>query len=340
MGIEPLLYRLVNVTKTHGDATVLNIPGLDLVRGQTCALVGPNGSGKTTLLKLLALIERPSGGEITFDSTRVWNGGPVSHTLLARRVTMVTHPPFLFHRTVAYNVAYGMRLRGASRRQIKERTQKVLQSVGLENFRKRDASKLSSGEQQRVALARALALEPDVLLLDEPTASVDTKHAEAIESLIRRISAEENISVIFSTHNYHQAAALAGRIVSLYDGRVESFAYENLFAGTIFQDNGKTMMKLNSDMSLELASGPNGPTHISIDPREISLSRNPVTDPSMHCYPGKLVSMTMHEAQVHLIVNVGVRLTSIVPKEALAKLRLELGEEIYCLFRSDAVKII
>lgn len=334
-----MIYELKGIKKTYGDRTVLDIPELSLLQKQTCALVGPNGSGKTTLLKLLALIERPTTGEIVFDSKRAWNGS-ANHTLLARRVTLVGHPPFLFNRSVGYNIAYGMKLRAMSRKHVKEKTQAALEIVGLENLRKRDARRLSSGEQQRVALARALAIEPEILLLDEPTASVDRKHAEEIEALIRRLASERSMTIIFSTHNYHQAAALADRIISLYDGRVESFAYENLFAGTIFQQNGISRIKLNSDVGIDPVSGPEGPAHISIDPRTIFVSREPSRSPAMHCYGGKIVSMTMHEAEAHLIINVGVRLTSIISKDLLSQLRLKLGEEVYCLFAHDAVKII
>jgi molybdopterin-binding protein len=148
------------------------------------------------------------------------------------------------------------------------------------------------------------------------------------------------MTVIFSTHNYHQAAALAGRIISLYDGCVESFAYENLFSGTIFTEDGASRIKLNSDISINLVSGPDGPAHISIDPREISVSRELSSSDHEHCYRGKVVSMIMHESHIHLIINVGVRLTSIITQDSLQRLRLKLGEEVYCIFETDAVKII
>jgi len=339
MAAEKTIYDLKGVRKAYGDRVVLDISELSLLARQTCALVGPNGSGKTTLLKLLALIERPTSGEILLDSNRPWNGS-TNRTLLSRRVTMVGHPPFLFNRSVGYNIAYGMKLRGIPRKRIRERTRAVLEIVGMEDFRKRDARKLSSGEQQRVALARALALEPEILLLDEPTASVDAKHAEKIEQLIKRLASDDRMTVVFSTHNYHQAASLAERIVSLYDGRVESFAYENLFAGTVFHEDGIARIKLNSEVTLDLASGSDGPVHISIDPRAITVSREPTEAASTHCYPGKLVSMTMHESDVHLIINVGVRLTSIISHDLLSHLRLKLGEEVCCLFAREAVKII
>jgi tungstate transport system ATP-binding protein len=339
MNSGEIIYQFTNVMKSYGDAPVLDIPQLSLVRGQACALVGPNGSGKTTLLKLLALIERPTEGDIAFDSVRVWNGS-TNLTLLSRRITMVTQPPFLFNRSVGYNIAYGLKLRGLSRKRIREKTTATLEMVGLEGFRKRDAQRLSSGEQQRVALARALALEPEVLLLDEPTANIDVKHAEKIESLIGQLAADKRMTVVFSTHNYHQAAAVAGRILSLYDGRLETFAYENLFSGAIFTEGGRHKIKLNSDISIDLVSGPDGPAHISIDPREISVSPEPVDAADTLCYGGKIVSMTMHESHVHMIINVGVRLTSFVAPDSLERFHPKLGDEVYCVFKPDAVKII
>ena len=108
MKSDEIIYQFTNVTKSYDGSTILEIPRLSLIRGQACALVGPNGSGKTTLLKLLALIERPTKGEIRFDAMRVWNGS-TNHTLLMRRITMVTQPPFLFNRSVAYNIAYGLK---------------------------------------------------------------------------------------------------------------------------------------------------------------------------------------------------------------------------------------
>lgn len=333
------IYELANVRKSYGGGIVLDIPRFDFVRGETCALVGPNGSGKTTLLKLLALIEKPTTGRIVFDSTPVWNGA-AQHTPLMRRITMVTHPPYLFNRSVAYNIAYGMKLRGASRKHVRERTLDVLKTVGLEGFEKRDARKLSSGEQQRVALARALALEPDVLLLDEPTASIDKKHAEEVESFIRRLASRKNMTVVFSTHNYHQAASLADRVVSLYDGRVEPFSYENLFGGTVFERDGMSRIELNGAITIGLASKTSGPAHISIDPRNVTVSREPAASPSLNCYHGKIISMTMHNSHVQLIVDVGVRLTSVITQDSLGRLRLKLGEDVYCIFTPDAVKII
>jgi tungstate transport system ATP-binding protein len=253
---------------------------------------------------------------------------------------MVAHPPYLFNRSVAYNIAYGMKLRGMPKYVTRERTRELLKMVGLEGFEKKDARKLSSGQQQRVVLARSLALEPEVLLLDEPTASIDRKHSEELESLIAQLSRQKGMTVLFSTHNYHQAVLLAERIISLYDGRVEPFAYENLFGGTIYTDGETSRIQVSEVVTLSLVSESSGQAHISIDPRDITLSREPVLSPQMNCCLGKLKSMAIHDSHVKLIVDIGVSLTSIMRQDSLRQLGLTLGEEVYCIFKPDAVKTI
>lgn len=217
--MEPVIYHLKNVTRSYDGRTILTIPDFRFERGQTCALVGPNGSGKTTLLRLLAFIDKPSSGRILFNSVPMWNGSGRQIDLI-RRVTMVSNPPYLFNRSVAYNVAYGMKIRGVSRELISRKVQEALELAGLSGFEKRDARKLSTGERQRVALARAFALEPEVLLLDEPTASIDKKYAREIESIMANLSTQNKVTVIFSTHNYQQAKTLAQRVLPLDDGRI------------------------------------------------------------------------------------------------------------------------
>jgi tungstate transport system ATP-binding protein len=333
------IYRLTNITKSYGRDFALDIPNMDFARGATCALVGPNGSGKTTLLRLLAFVERPTSGEIVFDSIPVWNGA-MNQTALMRRVTMVAHPPFLFNRTVAYNIGYGLKLRRKSRNDIKTKTSEVLETVGLAGCEKRSARTLSSGQQQRVALARALALEPEALLLDEPTASIDKKYARDVESLIRQLRVEAKTTIIFSTHNYRQASALADRIIFLSNGRIESLPYENIFKGIFEKCDGKTKVFVNETLGFNVISEATGPAHISIDSRDIMLSRRPPENGTLNCHAGKIVRMTLHESYARVTVDIGVRLSIVVSEQVLTELQLKLGEEIYCIFDCGAVRII
>ncbi|RJP26084.1 MAG: ATP-binding cassette domain-containing protein [Candidatus Abyssobacteria bacterium SURF_5] len=334
-----IIYQLENVTRSYGGTIALAIPELRFYQGETCALVGPNGSGKTTLLRLLALIDRPTSGRLLFDSVPLWNGSG-RHIQFSRRITMVSNPPYLFNRSVAYNIGYGLRVRGASRKHVREKIQEVLNLAGLEGFERREARKLSSGEQQRVALGRALALEPDVLLLDEPTASIDREHTKEIESFIEKVGAQKSMTIVFSTHNQHQADSLAQRVIPLYEGRVEDFIYENLYAGVIVDDKGTHRITLNSTTGFEVSASALGVAQVSIDPRDIIISRQALNSPGANCLPAKLTGMSMHDSSVKLLLDAGVPLTVILSHELHRQFGPKLGENLYCIFDATAVRII
>jgi tungstate transport system ATP-binding protein len=233
-----------------------------------------------------------------------------------------------------------MKVRGVAHSRIDEKTQEVLKLVGLEGFEKREARRLSGGEQQRVALGRALALEPEVLLLDEPTASIDRKHAQEVESIIRKTGLQKNMTVIFSTHNHHQATSLAQKVISLFEGRVEQFAYENFFFGTASESEGGPRIRIHPDIAFPFSGGTQGAIHVSIDPLDVIVSRRPAPPARGACFRGKLIGMTMSDPHVKLTLDIGVPLVSSVTDDALKKLNPSLGEELYCAFDADAVRIM
>jgi tungstate transport system ATP-binding protein len=223
---EPL-YRLRTATQRYGERTVLAIEALEVWPGEVLAIVGPSGAGKSTLLRLLAFLERPASGTLAF------RGEAGEPTLAARRaVTMVFQRPALLGASVAANVAYGLRVRGLGA--SPERVAAALDEVRLAEFARAPARRLSAGEQQRVALARALVLEPEVLLLDEPTANLDPYNVGVIEEAIRARNARRATTVVLVTHNVFQAQRLATRAGLLLDGRLVAAAP----AGEFFADAG------------------------------------------------------------------------------------------------------
>ncbi|MEA2408887.1 MAG: UDP-glucose/iron transport system ATP-binding protein [Thermoleophilaceae bacterium] len=182
---------------------------LSIPTGST-ALVGPSGSGKSTLLRLLNRLADPDAGSVRFRGTDVRELDPLE---LRRRVGLVPQLPAPVPGTVADNVCFGPRLHD-----VDIDPERPVRLAGLDaSFLDRDASRLSVGEQQRVMLARALALEPDVLLLDEPTASLDAKATEAVETALRQL---EGVSLVLVTHDRAQAERLAERTIELEAGRV------------------------------------------------------------------------------------------------------------------------
>ncbi|MBI3090006.1 MAG: ATP-binding cassette domain-containing protein [Candidatus Tectomicrobia bacterium] len=223
---DSLLYELRGVRQQYGEVVVLDIPALGFTAGGVTALLGPNGAGKTTLLRLLAGLDVPSRGAVAFHGTGL--GSTPARAALRRRVTFVHQQPYLFHASVGANVGYGLKQRGIRGRVLGARVEQALRRVDLDGLAQRRAQGLSAGEGQRVALARALALEPEVLLLDEPTAHADRDTFTVIKQVIAQ-AAELGATVILASHDHELVAGLARRRLEMAYGRLVATA-EGLLA--------------------------------------------------------------------------------------------------------------
>ncbi len=209
------LYEIRGLKQSYEKGRLnLDIAELAIERGRVTGVVGPNGSGKSTLLKALAFLI-PSSGEIIFD------GAPAAgrEAEIRREATYLHQEPYLLKRSVCENVAYGLRLRGADKKLVEERTAESLEAVGLDfrEFAPRPWYRLSGGEAQRVALAARLALRPKALLLDEPTANVDDASAQLVMGAAERAAREYGAAVVVSTHDTAWLYGAATRVVSHYD---------------------------------------------------------------------------------------------------------------------------
>jgi tungstate transport system ATP-binding protein len=212
---EPL-YHLEDVSQAYGGRPVLHLDRLDIPAGEVLGLVGPTGAGKSTLLRLLAGLERPAGGRLRFGEYRLDEGDlPLE---ARRRLTLVFQRPLLLAGTVAANVAYGLRLRGVAR--PAPRIAAVLGRLGLAALAARSARALSGGEAQLTALARGLVLEPEVLLLDEPTAHLDPARVALVEEVVGEANRRRGATVVWATHNLFQARRVADRMAFLLEGRL------------------------------------------------------------------------------------------------------------------------
>ena len=209
-----------NLTKIYNGKKVLDIPFLFLQRGMIYGVTGPNGSGKTTLLSILSLLTWPTSGTIHIDG-REMRSNKHNETALRRQMTIVLQNPFLLNTTVEKNVAYGLKIRGLSNKEQKQKVEESLKLVGLTGFEKRKACELSGGEVQRVAFARGIAVNPKVLFIDEPTANVDKAHIGVLERVIKGLSRNQKTTVVFTTHDSRQAHRLADEVVFLFEGKVK-----------------------------------------------------------------------------------------------------------------------
>jgi tungstate transport system ATP-binding protein len=180
-------------------------------------LIGPNGGGKSTFLRICALLETPDQGAITFISA----GRTIPPDLaLKRRITLVLPKVGAFNASVFKNVAYGLKIRGVTARLIQEKALDALDYVGMAHKKDQNALTLSSGETQRLGLARALVLEPEVLFLDEPTASIDPQNTAVIEEIILKLRREARTLVIMATHDMEQVRRITDRVLRVEQGRI------------------------------------------------------------------------------------------------------------------------
>lgn len=204
----PLMLEEVSILAR--EVTILDKITLKIGAGKPTILVGPNGSGKTTLIRAAMGLIRPTRGRVT------WGG---RSDVPPERRAIVFQRPAMLRRSAAGNIHYALAAAGVPRRERKTRADKLLELVGLKGRGERPARRMSGGEQQRLALARALAKDPDILFLDEPTASLDPAAIKALEDIIHDIAAR-GIKVVMSTHNLGEARRLAGEIVLLHRGRI------------------------------------------------------------------------------------------------------------------------
>ena len=216
-GSEVEIYHIQDIDHYYGDKQVLSIEDVSIQPASITGLIGPNGSGKSTLLKLLVFLEEPTYGTVIFKGKKV---APFSDNVRFR-VTLLPQEPYLMHRSVFDNVAYGLKIRG-DRKDMKDRVGEALTQVGLdpEKFNRRKWTALSGGEAQRVALAARLILKPEVLLLDEPTASVDANSARLIRKASLKAKEDWGTTLVVATHDWQWLYETCDTVLHLLHGKL------------------------------------------------------------------------------------------------------------------------
>jgi molybdopterin-binding protein len=347
---------LKDVTKAYSNKIVLDAINLKIQEGEILALLGPNGSGKTTILKILAFIENPSSGEVTFQGEKV-NFKKTEKVRL--KSTLVFQKTTVFGTSVYNNIAYGLKLRKVPKETCNREVKKALELVKLEGFEKRNARKLSGGEQQRVAIARALVLKTKLLLLDEPTANLDPKNAGILEEVIDTVNRENKTTIVMATHNMFQARKLPHRIALMDEGKITevgapaevfgklsknlaSFAaVDNTFTGTAKPTaSGTSKVDVGNGVQIEVTAQRHGDTVVFINPQDIILSKTAVKSSARNVFKGKVTEIADLDSLVKLKVNVGRTFTVQITKQSFNEMGLCLNAEVFIAFKASSVQVL
>ncbi|MCT6699794.1 sulfate/molybdate ABC transporter ATP-binding protein [Rheinheimera sp. 4Y26] len=345
--------QIEQVQKNFADFVAVDKVNLSIQSGELTALLGPSGSGKTTLLRLIAGLEQADAGRILF------HGEDISHQHVSERGVgfVFQHYALFKNMTVFDNVAFGLTVKPRKQRpspaEIKKRVHRLLELVQLDWTADRYPSQLSGGQRQRIALARALAVEPKVLLLDEPFGALDAKVRAELRRWLRRLHDEIHVTSVFVTHDQEEALEVADRIVVMNKGRIEQqgtpeevydnpanpFVYEflgtvNLFHARVRQ--GDTLINPTAADSPASADDVTLPGFAYVRPHEIDVSHQAANDSiaaklELVTVVGPTVRLELQTAQSDRVVHVELN------KEQFKKLGLAVGQQAYLTPRYSRV---
>jgi sulfate/thiosulfate transport system ATP-binding protein len=310
-----------NVTKSFGDFVALDDVSVDVDSGALLALLGPSGSGKSTLLRVIAGLERPDTGDVFISGREATQLRPQQ-----RGVGFVFqhYAPFK-HMTVADNVAFGLTVRKRPKAEIRNRVHELLELVQLEGLGKRYPAQLSGGQRQRMALARALAVEPEVLLLDEPFGALDARVRQELRDWLRRLHDEVHVTTVFVTHDQEEAMQIADQIVLLNHGSIEQIGSpQNLYEQPA-NEFVLTFVGEATDFRGEL-----------VRPHDVVLSTLP--DAGSEEALVERVAYLGFEVRAQLVFGEGRRFDAQLTHDEAERLELAPGQIVYArLVRSRAV---
>jgi sulfate transport system ATP-binding protein len=318
---------VTNVTKKYGDFYALDDVSVSLPTGQLTALLGPSGGGKSTLLRIIAGLDTADTGSVAIEGTNATRLPPQK-----RNVGFVfQHYAVFKHMTVAKNVAFGLEIRRTPKAEVKRRVGELLELVHLSQFADRLPSQLSGGQRQRMALARALAVEPTVLLLDEPFGALDAKVRKELREWLRRLHDEVHVTTVFVTHDQEEAMEVADEIVVINQGRVEQVGSPD----QLYDEpaNHFVMGFLGEVTRL-------GP--VRLRPHDIEVATSPGR---AGAFPGRVTRLLRVGFEVRLQVELAEELAGadpvsiVLPRSHARSLDLELGSHVWLTAAVGAVTV-
>lgn len=354
------IIQLENVAVDFGNVRALDDVSFAINAGEMFSIIGPNGAGKTTALRVIAGLLDPSEGDLMFHDRLI---SDINRQDLRRQAPMVFQKPTLFSTTLFKNIAYGLRIRGIAEAEVRRIVIDTLDLVHLTNLQDRLARNLSGGEQRRASLAMAIALDTELLLVDEPTAYLDNESAEIVEATLKRLNSERGTTIVMVTHNFLQAEVLANRAAIFQHGKIkkvgtvsEIFRSEleglmqdeyksNTFSG-LARANGEKKnerrlisIDLENEVVVEAIGSREGKVTVFIPPQDIIVSKEKVFSSARNSLLGRVVQIDSRESTALLTVNVGVDLLVQITHTSQNQLNIDIDDRVYVTFKASSVRV-
>ncbi len=316
------------VTKQFGDFLAVNNVSLNIEKGSLVALLGPSGSGKSTLLRMIAGLENPDTGDIWITGENATDR-PVQE----RGIGFVFQHYALFkHMTIRQNIAFGLEIRKIPKKRIQERVEELLDLVQLRGLGNRYPAQLSGGQRQRIALARALAVQPQVLLLDEPFGALDAKVRKELRAWLRRLHDEVHVTSVFVTHDQEEAMEVADTIVVMNEGRIEQIGtpaevYDNPATPFVMSFLGPVnVLSSNTEMISNCHSVAPG-NAVFLRPHDVLIQHLP----SYGTRPAQVKNVTHlgWEIHVELLLQSGEQMSAHLGRSDFDALQVKPGQQVY-----------
>jgi len=361
---------LRDILVRYGPLTSLEFSSLSVHAGEVLAVIGPNGAGKSTLLRVMGLLEQPTQGRVFFHGQDVTRENGLS---VRRRMASVFQEPLLLNASVYDNAALGLKLRGLDRRAAEQRVLPWLERLGISRLAKRPARSLSGGEAQRTSLARALALDPEILLLDEPFSPLDPPTREALLLDLERILREPDITTVFVTHDRDEAFMFGDRVAVLMGGKLlqtgpttEVFAHpvnlevarfvgiDTIIPGVVESaPEGLAQAHIDGSAQVRISGGwaqvagnfqAGEQLYLCLRPEDIAVSLPGAEDPkssTRNRLKGKALKVTPWGAHYRVALACGEnRIVAFITRPSFLELKIAEGDEVVASFKASAVHVI
>ncbi|MEW6555039.1 MAG: ABC transporter ATP-binding protein [Actinomycetota bacterium] len=355
--------RVEGLQHAYEGRQVLDVDSLELGEREILAVIGPNGSGKSTLLRIMNLLEKPTAGELTF-----WNGVRLSTMSrqekkeLSGQMAMIFQEALLFKRTVRANIAYGLKMHRIPKEERNRKVQEMLERLEIEDLAGRDAMTLSGGEAQKVTLGRALVLQPRLVFMDEPLASLDVPARKSLRADISRLVKEMGVTAVYVTHDYHEVLEIADRLAVLLDGKLqqvgkptevfarpvseqvaEFLGAENLLEGEVLAcREGMADLDIGGTRIEAICEQPPGSrVRVLVHPEEVVLlADSGDAGSARNRLPARVVDVKALGALVKVDLDCGFPLVAYITLASREEMGIERGRRVTAVIKATAVHVL